>query len=83
VRADAVRIHMTKTDTRSFIVEKILRHGFTEVSFRLLRANREVDGRQGDVVIYEVKWKGYPSSENTWEPEENLECVNRPHHSHA
>ena len=28
--------------------------------------------RSGKGQAYLVKWKGYPTSENTWEPERNL-----------
>jgi Chromo (CHRromatin Organisation MOdifier) domain len=28
--------------------------------------------RQGSHYKYLIKWKGYPSAENTWEPESNL-----------
>lgn len=35
---------------------------------------RIVDSRKsGKTHEYLIKWKNYPSAENTWEPEENLE----------
>jgi len=45
-------------DEEEFIVEKILRMRTT---------------KKGKVQ-YLLKWKGFPDTENTWEPAENLEC---------
>lgn len=36
-----------------------------------IKGIQQIDNR----TLYLVKWKDYPDSDNTWEPEENLDCA--------
>jgi hypothetical protein len=46
----------------------------TDAASVLLRGPKQVLGvkKQGTKTLYEVKWEGYPDSQNTWEPAANL-----------
>mmetsp|Transcript_2674 Transcript_2674/g.5757 ORF Transcript_2674/g.5757 Transcript_2674/m.5757 type:complete len:409 (-) Transcript_2674:175-1401(-) len=48
-------------DLEEYEVEKVVDHRYRKTAFP--------DGSHDE---YLIKWKGYPSSENTWEPESNL-----------
>ena len=35
------------------------------------------DKKEGNVTMFLIKWKGYPGTENSWEPETNLQNCQR------
>merc|ERR1712183_738556 len=45
-------------EEEEYVVEKLLKHRTTKKN----------------TIEYFLKWKGFPSEENTWEPAENLNC---------
>jgi hypothetical protein len=48
------------TNLQYYIVEKVVQ-------------TRLCDTNKGFITEYFIKWQGYPDTENTWEPERNLE----------
>jgi hypothetical protein len=55
--------HYVQEEENEYEVEKILKHRINPHA----TVHDEPDGRE-----FLIKWKGYPASENTWEPEANL-----------
>ena len=47
----------------------LMNNGGDEYAVEAIRGKRTRSG----VVEYRVKWEGFPTSDSTWEPEENLD----------
>ena len=78
-RSTADRARKTKSMTAMALILQ---------SMTLLTSLKPVDGSKGDVFevekivslrhldgAYEIKWKGYPSTGNTFEPKRNIHCI--------
>ncbi|XP_064643749.1 chromobox protein homolog 3-like isoform X2 [Lineus longissimus] len=62
-KEDEDPVNEEEEEEEEFTVEKIV-----DVRVKYNKAQKR------EMREYLLKWKGYPDSENTWEPEENLDC---------
>jgi hypothetical protein len=74
----AIHLHREAPQRESSRIKKVLRPTRTSADYEV----EEIVSHKWTVdlqLLFSVKWKDYPSTENSWEPESHLECPNLGH----